>query len=104
MTGVALHEQASIAIPAIDLTARIGIYAVIKDLRFVEYAFSADCFNSYTGCHKYVPFDPAFELADFYLSDALVLQQMTTAMFELPCFSPDLNRRLYCTYMNDSGQ
>ena len=94
MTGVALHEQAGIAIPAINLTSRIGIDAIIKDLRFVEYAFRADCFNSYTGCHKYVPFDPAFEPAELCLSDALALKQMTTAiLFELPYLYPDFYAR-----------
>jgi hypothetical protein len=31
MTGIAPHEQAGIAIPAIDLTAGVRIDAVIKD-------------------------------------------------------------------------
>ena len=45
MTRVALHEQAGIAIPAIDLAARIRIDAVIKDFGFVQYAFGVDCFD-----------------------------------------------------------
>ena len=73
MTGVALHEQAGIAIPAIDLAARIGIDVVIEDLGFVEEASGVDYFYSYSGCHKFVPFDPAIEPTVFYFSDDLVL-------------------------------
>jgi hypothetical protein len=36
--------------------------------------------NTYTGCHKYVPFHSAYEPAAYYFRDDFFLQQMTTAM------------------------
>jgi hypothetical protein len=42
VAGISPHEEAGIAISAVDLTSGIGIHAVVKNFRFIEDALGLD--------------------------------------------------------------
>jgi hypothetical protein len=61
---VPLHEEAGIAVPAIDLASRVRIDAVVKDLRLVEDAFGLDFFDdrhAIQKLHKPLPMERLFD-------------------------------------------
>jgi hypothetical protein len=43
--GVPLHEKTRVAVPAVDLAARVRVDAVVEDLGLVENAFGLDFFD-----------------------------------------------------------